>query len=492
MNWNDIFTAAPEVALAIYGMVLLMVGAFGGDRLQRPMMAVTTAILIAVALWQLSAVVVGFNGQSSFGGMYVDDDFARLMKGLVCVGAAAALMLSFGFVQRTDMHKFEYPVIMTYAVVGMMVMASARDLILLYMGLELMSLSSYVLATFRRSSLRSSEAGLKYFILGALSSGMLLYGMSMIYGFAGSTDFQAIANASSQILTGDDDLLIGMSIGLVFLAAGLGFKVSAVPFHMWTPDVYQGAPTPVTAFLAGASKAAGFAMFIRVLFEALGPLSLQWISILQLLAIASMALGAFAAIAQSSIKRLLAYSSIGHIGFALVGLTAGTEAGVAATITYIAIYVIMTGGAFALVMAMKRDDVELEDISELSGLVRQSPGLAVALLILMISMAGLPPFLGFWGKFEVFRAAFEAGQVGMVVVGLLLSVVSAFYYLRMIVLAFFAEPTEAFDPNLPGSVRFVLVVSSAVTAFGFILVLTIPAIPAMSQAAAQALMTNFL
>ena len=492
MNWNDIFTAAPEVALAIFGMVLLMVGAFGGDRLQRPMMAVTTVILIAVALWQLSAVVVGFNGQSSFGGMYVDDDFARLMKGLVCVGAAAALMLSFGFVQRTDMHKFEYPVIMTYAVVGMMVMASARDLILLYMGLELMSLSSYVLATFRRSSLRSSEAGLKYFILGALSSGMLLYGMSMIYGFAGSTDFQAIANASSQILTGDDDLLIGMSIGLVFLAAGLGFKVSAVPFHMWTPDVYQGAPTPVTAFLAGASKAAGFAMFIRVLFEALGPLSLQWISILQLLAIASMALGAFAAIAQSSIKRLLAYSSIGHIGFALVGLTAGTEAGVAATITYIAIYVIMTGGAFALVMAMKRDDVELEDISELSGLVRQSPGLAVALLILMISMAGLPPFLGFWGKFEVFRAAFEAGQVGMVVVGLLLSVVSAFYYLRMIVLAFFAEPTEAFDPNLPGSVRFVLVVSSAVTAFGFILVLTIPAIPAMSQAAAQALLTNFL
>ncbi len=492
MSWNDIFTAGPEVALALYGMVLLMVGAFGGDRLQRPMMAVTTVILIAVALWQLSAVVVGFNGQSSFGGMYVDDDFARLMKGLVCVGAAAALMLSFGFVQRTDMHKFEYPVIMTYAVVGMMVMASARDLILLYMGLELMSLSSYVLATFRRSSLRSSEAGLKYFILGALSSGMLLYGMSMIYGFAGSTDFQAIANASSQILTGDDDLLIGMSIGLVFLAAGLGFKVSAVPFHMWTPDVYQGAPTPVTAFLAGASKAAGFAMFIRVLFEALGPLSLQWISILQLLAIASMALGAFAAIAQSSIKRLLAYSSIGHIGFALVGLTAGTEAGVAATITYIAIYVIMTGGAFALVMAMKRDDVELEDISELSGLVRQSPGLAVALLILMISMAGLPPFLGFWGKFEVFRAAFEAGQVGMVVVGLLLSVVSAFYYLRMIVLAFFAEPTEAFDPNLPGSVRFVLVVSSAVTAFGFILVLTIPAIPAMSQAAAQALLTNFL
>lgn len=492
MSWNDIFTAGPEVALALYGMVLLMVGAFGGDRLQRPMMAVTTVILIAVALWQLSAVVVGFNGQSAFGGMYVDDDFARLMKGLVCVGAAAALMLSFGFVQRTDMHKFEYPVIMTYAVVGMMVMASARDLILLYMGLELMSLSSYVLATFRRSSLRSSEAGLKYFILGALSSGMLLYGMSMIYGFAGSTDFQAIANASSQILTGDDDLLIGMSIGLVFLAAGLGFKVSAVPFHMWTPDVYQGAPTPVTAFLAGASKAAGFAMFIRVLFEALGPLSLQWISILQLLAIASMALGAFAAIAQSSIKRLLAYSSIGHIGFALVGLTAGTEAGVAATITYIAIYVIMTGGAFALVMAMKRDDVELEDISELSGLVRQSPGLAVALLILMISMAGLPPFLGFWGKFEVFRAAFEAGQVGMVVVGLLLSVVSAFYYLRMIVLAFFAEPTEAFDPNLPGSVRFVLVVSSAVTAFGFILVLTIPAIPAMSQAAAQALMTNFL
>ena len=298
MSWNDIFTAGPEVALALYGMVLLMVGAFGGDRLQRPMMAVTTVILIAVALWQLSAVVVGFNGQSSFGGMYVDDDFARLMKGLVCVGAAAALMLSFGFVQRTDMHKFEYPVIMTYAVVGMMVMASARDLILLYMGLELMSLSSYVLATFRRSSLRSSEAGLKYFILGALSSGMLLYGMSMIYGFAGSTDFQAIANASSQILTGDDDLLIGMSIGLVFLAAGLGFKVSAVPFHMWTPDVYQGAPTPVTAFLAGASKAAGFAMFIRVLFEALGPLSLQWISILQLLAIASMALGAFAAIAQ--------------------------------------------------------------------------------------------------------------------------------------------------------------------------------------------------
>ena len=308
-----------------------------------------------------------------------------------------------------------------------------------------MSSSSYVLATFRRSSLRSSEAGLKYFVLGALSSGMLLYGMTMIYGFAGATDFASIAAASADILNGNNDLFLGMSIGLVFLAAGLGFKVSAVPFHMWTPDVYQGAPTPVTAFLAGASKAAGFAMFIRVLFEALGPLEVQWVSILQLLAIASMALGAFAAIAQSSIKRLLAYSSIGHIGFALVGLTAGTQAGIAATITYITIYVLMTGGAFALVLAMKRDDVELDDINELSGLVRQSPGMAFALLVLMVSMAGLPPFLGFWGKFEVFRAAFEAGQVVMVVIGLLLSVVSAFYYLRMIVLAFFAEPAEPFS-----------------------------------------------
>ena len=491
MSWNDIFTAGPEVGLAIYGMILLMVGAFGGDRMQRPMMAVTTAVLTALALWQLIALTGGIAAQQAFGGMYVDDDFSRLMKALICLGSAVALLLSFGFVQRTDMHKFEYPVIMTYAVVGMMVLASARDLILVYMGLELMSLSSYVLATFRRSSLRSSEAGLKYFVLGALSSGMLLYGMTMIYGFAGATDFASIAAASAEILSGNNDLFLGMSIGLVFLAAGLGFKVSAVPFHMWTPDVYQGAPTPVTAFLAGASKAAGFAMFIRVLFEALGPLEVQWVSILQLLAIASMALGAFAAIAQSSIKRLLAYSSIGHIGFALVGLTAGTQAGIAATITYITIYVLMTGGAFALVLAMKRDDVELDDINELSGLVRQSPGMAFALLVLMVSMAGLPPFLGFWGKFEVFRAAFEAGQVVMVVIGLLLSVVSAFYYLRMIVLAFFADPAEPFDRDIGGNVRFVLMTSALVTAFGLVFVFVMPIIPTFSEAAAAALMTTY-
>ena len=470
MSWTDITIAAPEFFIAVYGMIMLMVGAFGGDKLQRPIMVVTTVVLFFVAGWQLLDLLRDEPAQTAFLGMYSADSFSRLAKVLITAAAGSAMLLSFGFVNRTDMHKFEYPVIMTYAVLGMMVMASSKDLILLYRGLELSALSSYVLATFRRSSLRSSEAGLKYFVLGALSSGMLLYGMSMVYGFAGGTRFDVIAAEASAIITGNSDALIGMSVGLVFVAAGLAFKVSAVPFHMWTPDVYQGAPTPVTSFLAGASKVAGFAMLIRVLYEALGPLQPQWVLILQLLAIASMAWGAFAAIAQTNIKRLLAYSSIGHIGFALVGLTAGTQQGVQATLIYIAIYVLMTVGAFALVLAMKRDDRELEDIDQLAGLVRNHPGMAIALLVLMISMAGVPPFLGFWGKFEVFSAAYNAGQVPLVVVGLVLSVVSAFYYLRLIVKAFFADPVEPFDTAVGANVRLVLGISGVVTAFGLLFI----------------------
>jgi NADH-quinone oxidoreductase subunit N len=337
--------------------------------------------------------------------------------------------------------KFEFPVLVLLATTGMLMMISANDLIALYVGVELQSLALYVVAAFQRDSARSSEAGLKYFVLGALSSGMLLYGASLVYGFTGSTGFDDIALAVQP-----SGANIGLIFGLVFLMAGFAFKISAVPFHMWTPDVYEGAPTPVTAFFAAAPKLAAMALTVRVLITAFPAVTLEWRQIVVFLAIASMALGSFAAIGQTNIKRLMAYSSIGHMGYALVGLAAGTTEGVQGVIIYLAIYLAMTLGTFACILAMRRDGRMVEDIDQLSGLSSTSPLMAFLLAMLLFSLAGVPPLAGFFAKFYVFLAAIHAGLYALAVIGVLLSVVGAYYYLRIVKIMYFDAPAERFEP----------------------------------------------
>jgi NADH-quinone oxidoreductase subunit N len=342
--------------------------------------------------------------------------------------------------------KFEYPVLVLLAATGMLMMISANDLISLYVGLELQSLALYVLAAIRRDDVRSSEAGLKYFVLGALSSGMLLYGASLIYGFTGSTNFAAIAHAAAQPGAGYS---LGLIIGLVFLLVGLAFKISAVPFHMWTPDVYEGAPTPVAAFFSAAPKVAAMALLMRVTLAAFAGTKPQWQEIVTALAIASMLLGAFAAIGQSNFKRLLAYSAIGNIGYALIGLAAGSPEGARGVVIYLVIYVAMTLGAFACVLAMRRGQTAFEDIDELSGLSQSNPVLATLLAILMFSLAGIPPLAGFFAKFYVFLAAVREGLWPLAIIGVLASVVGAYYYVRIVKIMFFDQPRERFAAIQP-------------------------------------------
>jgi len=435
----DLLPALPEIILAVGAMALLMVGAFGGERTNFTVNVASIALLAAAAI-VVALLPVG--RLSTFRGSFVVDDFARFVKILAFGGTAVAILMSFDFVRRAGMHKFEYPILMLLSATGMGMLISATDLIALYLGLELMSLSLYVIAAIDRDSAKSTEAGLKYFVLGALSSGMLLYGASLIYGATGQISFAGIAQAAPQ---GG----LALTFGLVFLLAGLCFKVSAVPFHMWTPDVYEGAPTPVTAFFAAAPKVAAMAVFVRATMTAFPTITLQWQQIVVFVAIASMALGSFAAIGQTNIKRLLAYSSIGHMGFALVGLAAGTQEGVQGVLIYIAIYVAMTLGTFACVLSMKRPGGMVENISDLAGLSRTSPMMAFMLAMLMFSLAGIPPLAGFFAKFYVFIAAINAGLYVLAVIGVLTSVVGAYYYLAIVKTMYFDEPHKSFEP-MPG------------------------------------------
>ena len=383
------------------------------------------------------------------------DTFARVMKVMALFGSAIAIILSSHFMKRVKMARFEYPILVMLASVGMMMMISANDLISLYVGLELQSLSLYVVAAIDRDSARSSEAGLKYFVLGALSSGMLLYGASLVYGFTGTTTFPQIAAA----LTASGSSL-GLVFGLVFIIAGLAFKVSAVPFHMWTPDVYEGAPTPVTAFFAAAPKIAAMALFVRVMISPFAAVVQDWQQILVFVSIASMVLGAFAAIGQNNIKRLLAYSSIGHMGFALVGLASGSQEGAQGVIVYMMIYLISTLGVFACVLAMRRKGQHLEQISDLAGLAHNNKALAFVFAMLMFSLAGIPPLAGFFGKYFVFLAAVKSGLYALAVIGVVASVVGAYYYLRIVKIIYFDEPAEKFDA-LDGEVKWVAYASGA-------------------------------
>ena len=446
-----ILPALPEIILAVGALVLLMIGAFGGERATPVVTGLSVALIVVAA-----AVVILMPGDGeTFGGAFVVDPFARFMKILTLIGSGVAIAMSVGFARAQKFERFEYPVLIVIATLGMMMMISANDLISLYLGLELQSLALYVVAAINRDSVRSTEAGLKYFVLGALSSGMLLYGASLVYGFTGQTSFAGIGAA----LQGGDASL-GLTFGLVFLIAGLAFKVSAVPFHMWTPDVYEGAPTPVTAFFAAAPKVAAMAMFVRVVIDPFAAVTADWQQIITFIAIASMALGAFAAIGQTNIKRLMAYSSIGHMGFALVGLAAGTETGVQGVIIYLLIYMAMTLGAFACILSMRRRDGMVEDINGLAGLSKSNPVMAFMMAMIMFSLAGIPPLAGFFAKFYVFLAAIESGLYVLAVIGVIASVVGAYYYLRIIKIMYFDEPSEGFEP-MPTELRVVLGVSGA-------------------------------
>ncbi|SCZ37672.1 NADH dehydrogenase subunit N [Afifella marina DSM 2698] len=461
-----------ELVLALGALGLLMFGVFAGER------SAPTVTGVSIGLLGLAVLLVLFAGGdgTTFNGAFIQDSFARFMKVLTLIASGFAIAMSVGYARLAGFQRFEYPILIVLATLGMLLMISANDLISLYLGLELQSLAIYVLAAIHRDSIRSTEAGLKYFVLGALSSGMLLYGSSLVYGFTGHTNFIEIANVLA------DGRSTGLVIGLVFVMAGLAFKISAVPFHMWTPDVYEGAPTPVTAFLAAAPKLAAMALTIRVVTEAFAPISMDWQQIVAFVSIASMVLGAFAAIGQRNIKRLMAYSSIGHMGYALVGLAAGTELGVQSVIVYLVIYVPMTLGAFACILSMRRQEHMVEDIESLAGLSRTQPMTAFMLGAIMFSLAGIPPLAGFFAKYYVFLAAIEANLYWLAVIGVVMSVVGAFYYLRIVKLMYFDEAEASFE-RMPGELKAVLVLSGAfVVAF---LVFASPIINAAGTAAAS-------
>lgn len=450
--------ALPEITLVVGSMILLMLGAFRGNR------AADLIFWLSILLLMFTAtlvVVMPATGQVAFDGAFIMDPFAQFMKVLTLIASAIVIFMSFEFMRHARLLKFEYPILIVLATAGMLMMISANDLIALYLGLELQSLALYVIAAFRTDSVRSSEAGLKYFVLGALSSGMLLYGCSLIYGFTGTTGFTGIAAAATPSVHN-----LGLIFGLVFFMAGLAFKISAVPFHMWTPDVYEGSPTPVTAFFATAPKIAAMSMFLRAVLQAFPDITHQWQQIVVFISIASMILGAFAAIGQKDIKRLMAYSSISHMGFALVGLAAGDLAGTQAVIIYLTIYLVMNVGVFACILSMRRSDGMVEEIDELAGLSRNSPIMAFLLAMLMFSLAGIPPLAGFFGKFYVFLAAINSGLYTLAIIGVLSSVVGAFYYLRIIKIMYFDEPAEKFEP-MPGSLQGVLAISGLLVIFFF-------------------------
>lgn len=430
---------APEILLSVSGLALLLVAAWFGDKASRVISIAAVAVLVACGFLVAPALCSGAMGADTmaFGGQFRADAFASFAKLLIYGAAIAALMVAPTFFDRLRGMQAEYPVLILFAVLGMGLMVSATDLLTLYIGLELNSLAAYVLAAFLRNDERSAEAGLKYFVLGALASGILLYGMSLTYGFTGTTSFDGIRAALS------GELSSGALFGLIFVLTGLAFKISAVPFHMWTPDVYEGAPTPVTTFFASAPKVAALALTMRVALDAFGTQADAWRQIIIFAALASIVVGALGAIGQSNIKRLLAYSSINNVGFVLIGLAAATQQGASAMLVYLAIYVAMTIGGFVAVLMLKdADGAQLEGISDIAGLSRTKPMLALCLAAIMFSLAGIPPLFGFWGKFVVFQAAVQSGLIALAAIGIAASVIGAFYYLKIVKLMYFDEPAD--------------------------------------------------
>jgi NADH-quinone oxidoreductase subunit N len=467
---------APEIILSLGGLALLMVAAYAGDRSTR---FVTWAASALFGVAALSLTGAAGSGGDAFDGLYSADAFSSFAKILIYIAAVVSIIIAPRFFAQDDKLRAEYPILVLYSAVGMGMMVSATDFLTLYVGVELQSLAAYVLASFMRKDHRSAEAGLKYFVLGALASGILLYGISLLYGFTGTTGYAGVAAAMK------GEMSLGITFGIVFVLSGLAFKISAVPFHMWTPDVYEGAPTPVTAFFASAPKVAGMAMLVRVAVSAMGPATGAWQQIVIFTALASIILGAVGAIGQTNIKRLLAYSSINNVGFALVGLAAGTEAGVAAVMSYMAIYVVMTLGCFLCVLQMRDEDGKaVEEIASLSGLSQLRKGLAAAMAIFMFSLAGIPPLFGFWGKFLVFDAAVAAGLLPLAAFGIAASVIGAFYYLKIIKTMYFDVPATPYAKAGSALESGLIAVSALFLLVGY---LTIPLLSSTANAAAKAL-----
>lgn len=462
--------ALPEIFVGFISLALLMLGVFqkteetGGEvRTARLVSRLGTVTLVLAMM--LVATVAG-NTLDTFRGMFISDPFAVFFKVLVLMASALTLVISQDYLERKGIARFEFTILVLLATLGMMVMVSANNLMSLYLGLEMQSLALYVIATFNRNDERSTEAGLKYFVLGAVASGMLLYGMSLVYGFTGTTDFTALGDMFAE---GDGPhASLGLIVGIVFILAGLSFKVSAVPFHMWTPDVYEGAPTPVTAFFSVGPKIAAIALFLRVMVGPFGDLTQHWQQIVILISVASMILGAFAAINQTNIKRLMAYSSIGHVGYALIGLAVADEAGVRGVMVYMAIYLFMNIGAFACILTMRRGDRMVENISDLAGMSKTHPMVAAAIAIFMFSMAGIPPLAGFFSKLYIFFAAVDAGFYKLAIIGVLTSVVGAFYYLRVIKVVYFDAPEVPLDRPVNRSLG-IVILAMALFVVGFFL-----------------------
>ena len=460
MTPQDFSTVLPEVVLAVYAMAALMFGVYTTKDKAAPLISWATAgLFLAMALW------IGLGGEgerTAFGGMFVDDAFARFAKVTILLSAAAVLIMSQDYMIRRDLLRFEYPILLTLSIVGMMMMVSAGDLMSLYLGLELQSLALYVIAAIRRDSVKSTEAGLKYFVLGALSSGILLYGASLTYGYAGTTQFAGILS------TLEEGAPLGLLFGLVFMLAGLAFKVSAAPFHMWTPDVYEGAPTPVTAFLATAPKVAAMALLARLVHDAFGGIPGDWTQVLAALAVVSMFLGAIAAIGQRDIKRLMAYSSIAHMGYALVGLASGTAEGVQAMLIYMAIYVTMNVGTFAFILSMEKDGRPVTSIDSLNSFAKKEPLKALAMLVLMFSLAGVPPMVGFFGKFYVLKAAVDADMAWLALSGAVASVIGAYYYLRIVFYMYFGKESEGMESRMAPAQWAMLVAVAVIMVVGIV------------------------
>ncbi|MEG9268153.1 NADH-quinone oxidoreductase subunit NuoN [Qipengyuania sp. Mu-71] len=478
---TSLYLTGAEVGLSLTGLVMLLVAAWTGTRSARMLTIVTVAALVGAALFSMSLFdrATGEVAGRAFGDLYRADAFGSFAKILIYLASAAVLVVTPRFFAQTGSYRAEYPVLMIFNAVGMGMMVSATDLMTLYIGLEMSSLSSYVLASFLRQDGRSSEAGLKYFVLGALASGIILYGVSLVYGFTGSTNYDGIRAAF------EADFSTGALFGVVFVLAGLAFKISAVPFHMWTPDVYEGAPTPVTAFFATAPKVAAMGMLVRIAMDPFAGEVDSWRQIVIFAALASVVVGALGAIGQQNLKRLLAYSSINNVGFILIGLAAATPAGVASVLTYLAIYVAMTVGSFtALLMLRDPEGQNLETFADIAGLSTMRPALAWSLLVMMFSLAGIPPLFGFWGKFVVFQAAVQADLVALAAIGIAASVIGAFYYLKFIKVMFFDEPTRAVESKSPLSHWVVLGLCVAILSpLGYLL--TIPLGEWTAQAAAS-------
>ncbi len=460
MTANDFNTILPEFVLAAYALGALMAGAYlGKDKLAQTLVWSTSGLFLAMALY----IGLGVSGSRvAFDGLFTEDAFGRFAKITILVSAAAVMLVARDYMTRRDLLRFEFPILVTLSVIGMMVMVSAGNLMTLYLGLELQSLALYVVAAMRRDNAKSSEAGLKYFVLGCLSSGMFLYGASLAYGFSGTTDFAGILS------TLGNGAPVGLIIGLVMMLAALSFKISAAPFHMWTPDVYEGSPTPVTAFFATAPKVAAMALIARLVYDAFGSIPDQWTQVLAALAVLSMFLGAVAAIGQKDLKRLMAYSSIAHMGYALVGLASGTAQGVQAMLIYMAIYVTMNIGTFAFILSLERDGRPVTDIASLNQLSKREPLKALAVLVLMFSLAGVPPMLGFFGKFYVLKAAVDAGMVWLAVAGAVASVIGAFYYLRIVFFMYFGKEVEPVESRMSAVQWLALVGVAAIMLVGVV------------------------